>query len=112
MFTRKNLIQRINSFLNELENNNFHIDKVILFGSYATGKIHEYSDIDLAIWLSNFPDKHWSEIPSLSHIVAKYHPISPKFYPVNETKEEDAFISVIEKTGKIIDLKKLRMETH
>lgn len=32
------------------------IDKVILFGSYAKGNAHEYSDIDLAIFSDYFKD--------------------------------------------------------
>ena len=81
-----------------MENNDFKITKVILFGSYATGKIHANSDIDLAIWLSDFPEKHWSEMPSLTHIVAKHHPFSPEFYQTNETENEDPFIGIIEKS--------------
>lgn len=110
MFTRKSLNKKINLFLSELENNNLKVEKAILFGSYASGKIHEYSDIDLAIWLSNFPEKHWTEIRAITHIVAKNSPISPKFYPANETEKEDPFIGIIEKTGKLIDLQKARTE--
>lgn len=110
MFTRKTLNEKINAFLFELENNNFKIVKVILFGSYASGKIHEGSDIDIAIWLSNFPERHWTEIRNLTHIVAKNSPISPKFYPENETENDDPFIGVIEKTGKLIDLQKTGIE--
>ncbi|HUZ58060.1 MAG TPA: nucleotidyltransferase domain-containing protein [Hanamia sp.] len=106
MFTRKTLNEKIREFLLELENNGFRVTKVILYGSYATGKIHENSDIDLAIWLSNFPKKHWSDILEITHIVAKHSPISPKFYPENETENEDPFIGIIEKTGRAIDLQK------
>lgn len=110
MFTRKTLNEKINSFLSELENNNFRVDKAILYGSYAKGHPHEDSDIDLAIWLSEFPEKHWSEISALMHIVAKYSPISPKFYPKNETENEDPFIGVIKKTGKKINMQQSNAE--
>jgi predicted nucleotidyltransferase len=102
MLTRKALDEKISGFLSELENVGFKVSKAILFGSYAKGNIHEYSDIDLAIWLSNFPEKHWSEIPAITPLVAKYSPISPKFYRENETENEDPFIGIIEKTGKEI----------
>lgn len=102
MLTRKALDEKISGFLSELENAGFKVSKAILFGSYAKGKIHEYSDIDLAIWLCNFPEKHWSDIRSITHLVAKYSPISPKFYAENETENEDPFIGVIEKTGREI----------
>ena len=110
MFTRKTLNQKINTFLSDLETIGFKVTKAILFGSYANGKIHEGSDIDLAIWLSNFPEKHWTDIRAITHIVAKHSPISPKFYSENETETEDPFIGVIEKTGKSIDLKKAATE--
>ncbi len=104
MFTRRALNDKINGFLTELESNNFRVAKAILFGSYATGKVNENSDIDLAVWLSDLPEKHWTEIPGIPHIVAKYSPISPRFYDVNETGKDDPFIGIIEKTGKIIDM--------
>lgn len=110
MFTRKTLDEKINAFLTELGNNDFKITKVVLFGSYATGKIHANSDIDLAIWLSDFPKKHWSDNQVISHIVAKHSPISPKFYSQNETENEDPFIGIIEKWGKIINMKKEEMK--
>ena len=103
MFTRRALDDKINGFLSELESNNFRVAKAILFGSYATGKVNENSDIDLAVWLSDFPERHWTEIPAIPHIVAKYSPISPRFYHVNETGKDDPFIGVIEKTGRVID---------
>ena len=111
MFTRRTLNEKIRSFLSELENNGFKVARAILYGSYATGKIHENSDIDLAIWLSNFPEKHWSDIREIAHIVAKHSPISPRFYPENETENEDPFIGVIKKTGRLIDLRKAGIET-
>jgi predicted nucleotidyltransferase len=112
MFTRKTLDEKINTFITELESAGFKVAKAILFGSYVSGKIHEYSDIDLAIWLFNFPEKHWSDIRAITHLVAKHSPISPKFYPENETENEDPFIGVIEKTGRVIDLAKARTEIN
>ena len=103
MFTRRALNDKINGFLTELENNNFKVVKAILYGSYATGKVDENSDIDLAVWLSDFLEKHWTEIPAIPHIVAKYSPISPQFYHENETEEDDPFIGVIEKTGRMVE---------
>ena len=34
------------------------IDKAIIFGSYAKGNIHKYSDIDLAIFSNYFKNMH------------------------------------------------------
>lgn len=112
MFTRKTLNEKIDSFLSALEDNGFVVAKAILFGSYATGKVHENSDIDLAVWLRNFPEKHWTEYCSITHTVAKHSPVNPRFYPEDETENEDPFIGIIEKTGKIIDLKKIKTQVN
>lgn len=104
MFTSKALDKHIEAFLTALEENGFQVSKAILFGSYASGKPHEYSDIDLAVWLINYPEKHYTDIPSVLRIVTSYNPIRPKFYCYEETAETDPFIQVIEKTGKKIKL--------
>lgn len=104
MFTSKALDKHIEAFLTALEKSGLQVSKAILFGSYALGKPHEYSDIDLAVWLSNYPEKHYTDIPSLLRIVTSYTHIRPKFYSDEETAETDPFIQVIEKTGKKIKL--------
>lgn len=104
MFTAKALDNHIKGFLTALEENGFQVNKAMLFGSYSLGKAHEYSDIDLAVWLSNYPEKHYTDIPALVKIVRAYNPIRPKFYSLEETADTDAFIEVIEKTGKKIIL--------
>jgi len=104
MFTAKALDKHIRAFLTALEEEGLHVSKAILFGSYAWGKPHKYSDIDLAVWLSNHPEKHYTDIPSILRIVASYNPIRPKFYSDDETADTDAFIEEIEKTGKKIKL--------
>ena len=102
MFTAKALEKHIEAFLAALEKEGLQVSKAILFGSYASGKPHEYSDIDLAVWLSNYPEKHYTDIPSALRIVTSYNPIRPKFYSDEDTAETDSFIQIIEKTGKKI----------
>ncbi len=46
--------QIILKFLNAIISKGIHIEKVILYGSYASGKAHEDSDIDLAVVSSDF----------------------------------------------------------
>jgi predicted nucleotidyltransferase len=102
MLTSKALNIIIESFLTKLEQHGYSVERAVLFGSYATGKPHKYSDIDLAIWLSDNLIKHYTEIPELLHIVSSHHPVQPKFYAADETSETDPFIGIIEKTGKEI----------
>lgn len=44
------------------------VDKVILYGSWANGNPHEFSDIDLAIFSVNFGKSRLKEIQFLSKI--------------------------------------------
>ena len=39
----------IDHYLRELENNHIHIERAILFGSYAKGRADGWSDIDIAL---------------------------------------------------------------
>jgi predicted nucleotidyltransferase len=45
---------KIRKFISILEADNIHIQKAILFGSYAAGRNDEWSDIDLAIISEDF----------------------------------------------------------
>ncbi|MCL6472589.1 MAG: nucleotidyltransferase domain-containing protein [Firmicutes bacterium] len=47
--------QAIDRFIRVAEKK-INIEKVILFGSYATGEVHEWSDIDIAVISSDFKD--------------------------------------------------------
>ena len=44
----------IDKYLSALRENNIPINKAILFGSYAHGKHHQWSDIDIALVSSIF----------------------------------------------------------
>jgi predicted nucleotidyltransferase len=46
--------KKIHLFIDELERNNIHIQKAILFGSFALGTANEWSDIDLALVSDRF----------------------------------------------------------
>ena len=48
------IIDIIKSFVVESLKYNIHIQQAILFGSYAKGKNHKYSDIDLAVISEDF----------------------------------------------------------
>ena len=63
----------IQGFISLLEKR-IPVDKVILFGSYAQGKMNDYSDIDLAIisqWFSGKP--RIENLQFLSRMAAGYN---------------------------------------
>jgi predicted nucleotidyltransferase len=47
----KEIAQRLKE---EAKKDNININSIYLFGSYANGKAHEYSDIDLAVLSDDF----------------------------------------------------------
>jgi predicted nucleotidyltransferase len=100
--TQKKLYNHINSFIEDIKIAGFPADKVILFGSYANGYPNEYSDIDLAVWSPAFSDDPYEDKEKIRSIILKYHPLQLHPYPSGETKEEDPFIGIIEKTGKLL----------
>jgi predicted nucleotidyltransferase len=98
-FTKKKLHNHISSFLSELKTVGYSIDKVILFGSYAHGKPHENSDIDLAVWSSSFLEDPYTSRDAIRKILTCYHPIQLQPFPSGETAETNPFIEIIESTG-------------
>lgn len=51
----------INTYVRELKKNKIKISKVILFGSRASGRSHENSDIDLAVVSPDFGKNRYRE---------------------------------------------------
>jgi len=104
-FTRKKLDAHIQQFLEVLESNGYTLQKVILFGSYANGYPHEFSDIDLAIWSPQFSDDPFETKEQIRAILQQFSPIQLHPYAATETSVTDPFISEIERTGEIINTK-------
>ena len=53
----KIVLEAINFFEKQLEQNGLHVSKVILFGSQAKGEATEESDIDIVVLSEDFRDK-------------------------------------------------------
>ena len=54
VLTRKALMQLIRDFIATLRELGFSPERVVLFGSYAKGNPHKWSDVDVAVWDKNF----------------------------------------------------------
>jgi predicted nucleotidyltransferase len=102
MVRRKDIEQQINGYMEALRNKGISIEKVILFGSYAKGKPHAYSDIDLAVWSKDFTDDYFIIIEDTSPLKRYYKYI--ELHPFNEKENalNNPFIREIEKTGIVI----------
>lgn len=65
MGKRKNELEnKIKIFIKLLENN-FSLETVILFGSYASGKPNKWSDVDIAVFSRDFGKNPLEEMASL-----------------------------------------------
>jgi uncharacterized protein len=82
------------------------IDKVILFGSHASGTSKKHSDIDLAIISDSFLDKsHINNMQFLSRVAARYNTeIEALPFTLQEYKNLDhrTLLATIVKSGKTI----------
>jgi uncharacterized protein len=106
MFTRKSLKIIIHEFILELKSKGYNPSKVVLFGSYAKGRPHEHSDIDLAIWDDKFTGCIPLDVESLIKLKIKFPTLLELHtYHSSETVESDPFIGEIEKHGILMESK-------
>lgn len=105
MLTRKSLDLLLSDIVHDLISLHIKPEKIILFGSYANGKVHDYSDIDLAIWSEKFSGQGLLDFELIRPIIRKYKRIDLKMYPKEATAMNyDPFINVIESTGRVIHM--------
>lgn len=99
------LTKSILKYKKTLIDHGIKIDKVILFGSYATGKQKPWSDIDLCIVSRKFGSNEYEEMVNLNQLtyginaMIEAHPYHPKDL-------EDPFDPLayeIRKYGKVVD---------
>lgn len=74
---------------------------VILFGSYANGTPNKFSDIDIAIVVSNY-DGDWLE--AITKLCGLTRNVSIDIEPhlLDETNDPSGFLEHIKKTGEVI----------
>ena len=108
-----NLKKKINYYISSLTKA-INVDKIILFGSYANGTAHEFSDIDIALISPDLDPKK----PTFFHNIeiakkAKLYDgdlqlfAFPKKRFDKEEGVQGSFIHEIKKTGKVIYQKPL-----
>jgi predicted nucleotidyltransferase len=88
----RNIISR---FVNVLTARGIHVEKAVLYGSYASGNIHAGSDLDLAIVSPDFGKDRFEEGKMLFQIAWR---VDPRIEPVpisSESYEKDTWIPLI-----------------
>jgi uncharacterized protein len=101
MLTRENAIKVVEAFAKEIIATGFPLDKVILFGSYANGTPHVYSDIDVALFSPKFIGFGFEDRKFFSKINIRneFIDIETQTYPTEVLQKENPFVDLIQKTG-------------
>lgn len=77
---------------------------IILFGSYANGNPHEWSDIDIAVLVRGVEDEDWYNARILLQEIRwredNFTDIEPHL--LDETNDPSGFVEHIIKTGEVI----------
>jgi len=101
MLTRNAVIKTVRSYAKGVRKQGINLRKVILFGSFAKGTQHEWSDIDVALVADDFTGVGILDTPRFSriHLQTSFMYIEPITYSTDYFMESDPFIEEIKKTG-------------
>ncbi len=90
----------INKFIYELEATNIHVQKAVLFGSYARGTNDKWSDIDIAIVSDNFVGNRYYDNEKIRKAkFATSFELEPLTYRPEEFNESNPFVREILRHG-------------
>jgi hypothetical protein len=104
MLTQNVAIETVINFAREIRDSGVNLRNVILYGSFAKGTQHEWSDIDVALVADEFKCLP-TDVNYFSSIGIKkpYIRIEPNTYSTEYFISGDPFIEEIKKTGIIIE---------
>jgi predicted nucleotidyltransferase len=90
----------IKRFIDELEKNNIPIKEAILFGSYAKGNYHDWSDIDLALVSDAFEGERFRDRNKIRRIKLEIScDLETLPYRPEDFTTDDPFVQKIIETG-------------
>jgi len=103
---KREIVKKVKEYIKLLKSNNIKVDKVYLFGSHASNKAKETSDIDIAIISPDFGKDYMEEMRLLMKIADKVDlTIFPDPYSVEQyekAKQGDFLWQEIIQKGKLI----------
>ena len=95
-----NIIKTLNKYVKELENNKYHIEQAILYGSYAKGSFNEWSDIDIVLISENFQGNRYIDEDNIMDITLSVdRNISPLPFRPEDFTPDNLFVKEILKHG-------------
>ena len=102
MLTRNAAIELVRNYAHQIEARGVNLRSVILYGSFAKGTQHEWSDIDVALVADEFTGFAFDDHAYIPYMGFKnpYTLIETKTYPTDYFLQgDDPFIEEITKTG-------------
>lgn len=101
MLTKRAAIKIVENFVKEVKASGVHVRRAVLFGSYAHGKPHKWSDIDVALVADEFKGLGYNDSRYYAIIKCKgYLDISLRTYNTKDfTPKVDPFVEVIMEKG-------------
>lgn len=99
MVTQQAAIEIVREFAQEVKALDVNLKRVILFGSVAANRQHEYSDIDVALVADDFSGVGFIDMKRFVKALRKHYIIQPKTYSTKEFESGDSFSEEIKKTG-------------
>ena len=101
MLTQDAVIETVRSYARDIEAKGVNLRCVFLYGSFAKGTQHEWSDIDVALVADDFTGFYLDDKKLFPYVGIKkpYIRIEAKTYPTDYFQEGDPFINEIKKTG-------------
>ena len=101
MLTQDVAIETVRNYAIDIEARGVHLRTVILYGSFAKGTQHEWSDIDVALVADEFTGFTFNDCKLYSGLGIRksYIRIEEKTYPTDYFNQGDPFIEEILRTG-------------
>ncbi len=102
MLTQKTVISTIKKIADDIRLSGIHLNRVILYGSYAKNKQHDWSDIDVAFVADEFTSIGFEDVGLFAAQLIKYPKldIQPRTYNTKDFSiDRDPFVEEILNTG-------------
>ncbi len=101
---KRAVLEIISAFRKAIESGGIKADKLILFGSHATGECREDSDIDIVVISRDFNNKsYWERIDILSSAIYEiFEPIEATAFTPEEWESGESLIVDYAKNGEVV----------
>jgi len=101
---KRTVLEIISRFRKAIESQGIRIDKLILFGSYASGRAIEGSDIDIVVVSEDFAGKgYWDRTEILSDAIYEvFQPIEAVAMTPEEWERGGSVIVDYAKSGEVV----------